>query len=108
MPELGFELNDKLIHAGVYFLAYLLFYLSLSNISKDSIISRNPLVFSLIFTNLYAILDEFHQMFVPNRSAEFFDFVADLAGSLLGLLLVLVFQNYLKTLFSGQKLSSSN
>ncbi len=108
LPELGFELNDKLIHLGVYFFAYLLFYLSFSNFRKESLISGNPLVFSLIFTNLYAILDELHQALVPNRSAEFFDFVADFIGSLLGLLFILVLLNYIKPLFLKQKLTSSN
>lgn len=106
LPELGFELNDKLIHLGVYFFAFLLFYLSFSNFMKESLISRNPLVFSLIFTNLYAILDELHQALVPNRSAEFFDFVADFIGSLLGLLFILVLLNYLKPLLIKQKLTS--
>jgi VanZ family protein len=108
LPELGFELNDKFIHAGVYFFAYILFYLSFSNIRKESVISGNPLVFSLIFTNFYAILDEFHQAFVPNRSADFFDFIADFAGSLLGLIFILVYQNYIKPMFIKQKLTSSN
>lgn len=33
---------------------------------------------------LYGISDEFHQHFVPGRSVEFFDVVADALGGLLG------------------------
>lgn len=108
LPELGFEISDKLIHAGVYFIAYLLFYLSFSNIKKETIVSKNPLVFSLFFTNLYAVLDELHQVLVPFRSAEFSDFIADFTGSLLGLIFVFVFQNYFKPYYLKQRFTGSN
>lgn len=40
----------------------------------------------------YGLLDEFHQSFVPGRTASGQDFLADAAGALLGLLLVKVCQ----------------
>ena len=33
---------------------------------------------------LYGILDEFHQYFVPGRSADVYDVLADIVGGLLG------------------------
>ena len=33
---------------------------------------------------LYGVLDEFHQYFVPGRSVEFYDALADATGGLLG------------------------
>ena len=35
---------------------------------------------------LYAVTDEFHQLFVPGRSGQFSDVVLDSAGALAGLL----------------------
>jgi VanZ family protein len=108
LPEVGFELNDKLIHFGIYFFAFLLSYLSFSNIEKPSFIAKNPLAFSLILTILYGISDELHQALVPNRSAEVSDFLADAAGSLLGMILIFFYQNILKPNFLKQKLTDSN
>lgn len=35
---------------------------------------------SVLFCLLYAVSDEVHQMFVPNRDASKFDFIADAFG----------------------------
>lgn len=108
LPEVGFELNDKFIHAGIYFIAFLLSYLSFANIEKPSFISKNPLAFSLILTILYGLSDEFHQALVPNRSAEVYDFLADVGGSMLGMILIIIYQNYLKPNLLKHKLTGSN
>ncbi|MDD3627989.1 MAG: VanZ family protein [bacterium] len=108
LPEVGFELNDKFIHAGIYFIAFLLSYLSFANIEKPSFISKNPLALSLIITILYGLSDEFHQALVPNRSAEVYDFLADVGGSMLGMILIIIYQNYLKPNLLKHKLTGSN
>jgi VanZ family protein len=41
----------------------------------------------VLFTSLYGLLDEFHQSFVPGRSCDIFDWIADTAGSLPGSLI---------------------
>ena len=38
---------------------------------------------ALIFSAVYGVLDEYHQGFVPGRSVEFYDFLADCGGALL-------------------------
>lgn len=47
---------------------------------------------SLLFCVFYASTDEFHQLFVPGRSAELKDVMIDSAGVLLGLLLFFLFE----------------
>jgi VanZ family protein len=108
LPEIGFELNDKLIHFGIYFIAFLLSYFSFSNIGKPSFIAKNPLAFSLILTILYGLSDELHQALVPNRSADAADFLADVAGTLFGMILIAFYLNILKPNFLKQKLTDSN
>ena len=50
-----------------------------------------PLVFAitLYFVFFYAITDEFHQSFVPGRSADIHDMMADAVGSAIGAILYL-------------------
>ena len=38
----------------------------------------------------YGIIDEVHQLFIPGRMAEILDWLADVGGALIGILLVLV------------------
>jgi len=99
LPEIGFEMNDKIIHIGEYFLLYLLFFLSFSNIEKDNIISKNLFTFSFILTVFYGITDELHQALVPGRSADIFDIVADIFGALLGILFLKFYFRLLKPIF---------
>ena len=40
---------------------------------------------ALLLVVLYALLDEFHQSFVPSRTASIYDSVIDIAGGLVGL-----------------------
>ncbi len=40
---------------------------------------------------LFAVSDEFHQYFVPGRSAEFGDILADFAGILFGWLIYKIY-----------------
>ena len=48
--------------------------------------------FLIIFPILYAISDEIHQYFVPNRFFDFFDILADVIGVILGFLLYLLIE----------------
>jgi len=49
---------------------------------------KNPFLFSFIFSLLYAISDEIHQLFIPGRNASIKDVVADCIGIIVGLYLV--------------------
>lgn len=60
---------------------WLAFFISISMIhGKSTSLKLTALVVSLAL--LYAASDEIHQMFVPGRSCNFFDFFTDSAGIL--------------------------
>ena len=46
-----------------------------------------PATFTVIIASIYGMFDEIHQMFVPGRSAEFLDWLADFGGSLVAVLI---------------------
>lgn len=46
-------------------------------------------ILALIFCIIYAITDEFHQKFIPGRSAELRDVLIDTSGALIGILLTI-------------------
>jgi VanZ family protein len=39
---------------------------------------------TVVLVTLYGLLDEFHQYYVPGRTVEFYDILADASGGLLG------------------------
>jgi len=80
IPQL-FQGDDILAHITEYFI----FALLLSRAFKAYLIKQGYLVrllWVLIVGVLYAVSDEFHQSFVPGRTASFFDLSMDSIGIL--------------------------
>lgn len=73
----------KAAHMTEYFILFILVYRAINE--KFTIIKG--LIFSLIFVFLYACTDEFHQSFIPERTASFRDVMIDTCGGGLGLLI---------------------
>lgn len=84
MPEIGIEHLDKAIHFG----QFIIFALLLSHAFKyGKVTPINNLLFTLILAGGYGILMELAQLYIPGRSASIYDFGADLAGVVAGLIL---------------------
>jgi VanZ family protein len=81
-----FEGQDKLFHAGAYGLLAMLL-LAAHRMQAGGYRWREIRVSALI-ASLYGLSDEIHHAFVPGRSAEFADWLADTAGALLAALLL--------------------
>lgn len=81
------DISDKLLHFGAYGLLSVFLYLQLFFQTKYSLLNNYPALFTVIIASLYGFMDEIHQMFVPGRSAEFLDWMADFSGSVLAVLI---------------------
>jgi VanZ family protein len=88
IPKIGFEFSDKLIHAVVYLILFILFFYSLKYQTKSVKLRNNAIMFAGIFSALYGVTDEIHQRFVPMRSCELSDWIADVTGVFIGIVLV--------------------
>ena len=47
-------------------------------------VSWRAVVMAVVISTLYGVSDEYHQLFVPGRSFDVFDMLADLIGSVVG------------------------
>jgi VanZ family protein len=84
VPKL-FGTSDKIKHVGAYLgLAFLLTF-ALYLQKKYIIISKYFYLFALLFTTIYGLFDEIHQIFIPGRSFDWWDLVADIVGSIAGI-----------------------
>lgn len=82
-PSFGLIGEDKLLHIVAYFV------LTLSARGPAGLIARNgsekrKAVIAFAISAIYGATDEFHQSFVPGRSPEVLDWLADCIGSGLG------------------------
>jgi VanZ family protein len=77
---------DKILHFFAYALLGMLFLRALRN---GTIGDREGLVFVLavLLTGIYGATDELHQYFVPTRSADWRDLIADFLGGCFGVYL---------------------
>jgi VanZ family protein len=87
-PEFGpsFPLKDKLMHMVAYGLLAVLFFRACRATWPERRAPLPLLAISVLFAALYGLSDEFHQSFVAARQADALDWVADVAGSILGAL----------------------
>lgn len=81
------DISDKVNHFGGYGLLSVLLYLNMYFQNRIELFNKWPATFTVIIASIYGILDEIHQMFVPGRSAEFLDWLADFGGSLTAVLI---------------------
>jgi VanZ family protein len=93
MPDV--KISDKIEHLLAFGGLGFLLHLSLRIQDKFSTIKKMPWLFSILFVALYAAFDELHQLFIPGRSCDINDWIADMIGVTIGVgimaLLMVVF-----------------
>lgn len=86
-----FVLIRKMAHFTEYFVLGIL----IINLLKDFKIQKVFIV-SALSCLLYATLDEFHQLFISNRSGSIIDVIIDFLGALAGLFIYYIILKYKK------------
>jgi VanZ family protein len=81
-PPPRFVLEDKIYHFIEYGVFSSLLFLAFYHSRRESL-KKHVFLLSCIVGITYGLSDEIHQSFVPGRSCEFLDFVADCLGILL-------------------------
>jgi VanZ family protein len=83
LPFLTSRFSDKLLHVVEYAAFAVVATWGLSHLAALPGAAR----WAALIGSIYGATDEFHQWFVPHRSADVGDWVADTVGALLGALL---------------------
>jgi VanZ family protein len=87
LPSAIFSL-DKVLHAGEYAVLGAVLRLALA---ATRLRARTAFLAAVAAASLYGASDEWHQAFVPNRSCDVRDWVADTGGALAGATLAALF-----------------
>ncbi len=87
--------SDKLVHIAIFFILGWLLHRAFTHQSSE-LVSKMSLYLTQVVTILFGFSDEFHQLFVPGRTADMYDMAADSAGGFLFIVVFLVFHFFRK------------
>jgi VanZ family protein len=99
VPTLG--VGDKFKHFAAYFILAFLLNLALLVQNKYKTLKEKAAPAALFISIIYGILDELHQIFIPGRSCEFLDWVADASGAILGVVTLYLIRKYYDESYSS-------
>jgi len=85
-----FNAQDKFEHFAAYFLLSFLLGFTFHFQKRFGNIKRKLFILTIAVALFYGAFDELHQMFIPGRFADIFDWLADAVGTLFGVLVVFI------------------
>lgn len=83
IPSIRFPIQlDKVAHFSIFFI--LCWFSRRAFDFQESIrwLKKQALLWAFIFSCIYGYFDEFHQRFVPGRTYDYYDMLADAIGAL--------------------------
>jgi VanZ family protein len=89
VPDMPGGLNNYTGHAIGYGLLGALAFRAFAGATWAGL-TRGAGLRAIALSSAYGVTDEWHQSFVPNRTTDLHDWVADTVGALIGVLIVLL------------------
>ena len=83
LPKLAIIGNDKLAHITVFFVLGVLIFRAFHRKEELEVFRWKRVFLAVAIVMMYGISDELHQGFVPGRTLDVFDMLADVIGGLL-------------------------
>ncbi|MDT8719495.1 VanZ family protein [Clostridium sp. 19966] len=85
------NMADFLVRKAAHFSEYFILYILIFNVMRDGYTGKKLFLLSLLGVFLYACTDEFHQIFIPGRTAKFRDVLIDTSGGAVSMCLTYLF-----------------
>ena len=98
---------DKVAHMAIYGLLALSVFHAFGGARFSQTHPHLVPLLVILFCSVYGLSDEFHQSFVPNRSADVFDVLADSIGAVIVCIIRIVITHLRKKRSSSCKETSS-
>jgi len=86
LPDVSF--SDKVEHLLAFCVLAVLLKLTLLLQNKNVNVKKRSSLFTIVIVGIYAGLDEIHQIFIPSRTGDIVDWIADISGALIAVLLL--------------------
>lgn len=88
VPNLGISFGDLILHFCEY--SVFGYFVALAVMRSPGKVNWKNFLIVMFIGSLYAASDEYHQSFVEGRVSEVSDFLADLTGVILGLVVFVI------------------
>jgi VanZ family protein len=85
-----FHVSDKIEHFTGYAVLTIFLCFTLMLQSKFQFMKKHAYIITLLMVSVYGALDELHQLFIPGRSCDIRDWIADTSAAYFGVLVVFV------------------
>ncbi len=85
LPKIA--ISDKFEHLFAYMILGILLYLTFKVQEKFSVLNKHGFIITVSVLAFYGLFDELHQMLIPGRYCETWDFIADVAGGIIGVII---------------------
>lgn len=99
-PSIDQQLLTFLVRKGAHIFAYfvlgILTFNALWRVDLSKFKFNRPAMLSIIVCALYAVSDEFHQLFVSGRSGEIRDIIIDSCAATVGVFIISIFVRILQ------------
>lgn len=92
------SISDKFIHFGFFSLLSYIIYFALSYQDKLWFLKKHRTVITILFALLIGALIEIIQLYMPTRTSNIFDEIANLCGALFTILIIKYSPNKIKEL----------
>lgn len=79
---------DKLYHIAAYGLLSFILYFVIYYQNKIKLFKKYPAAFTILFATLFGMINEFHQIFIPTRTFNKYDLLANLIGIILTIVII--------------------
>lgn len=93
-PPVPARMNDKVLHLIEFLLLVLFLYRAFNN-GLTNKLNKRDIYLSVLIALIYGAMDEVHQMFIYNRVASIYDYIADCAGILIGYCMIIIYSYFL-------------
>lgn len=92
VPRFMVNLDDKIIHGGIYFISAGLIYLGFIRFNFNNPVSRAIVGLIVLLCIVYGgAIEVIQHYFIPRRTGDWYDFLANTTGSVVCVLLFAVF-----------------
>jgi VanZ family protein len=96
IPKVRIFGYDKIAHIGVFIVFGILVYRSIINWQLKNLNTIQSILFSLFSVMFFGFFSEAYQHFIPGRSPDIYDFIADTIGGLIAIPIILIY-NFFKS-----------
>ena len=83
MKKLPFPMFDKILHI----IAFIIFAFLASGALWENRITKHIVFWAIVLSAFYGATDEIHQLYVQGRQCSIYDWIADIVGAIIGVLI---------------------